>query len=149
MSNLKEVPDSIHLPNISEEQIEQEHLLLTLTESAYDDLVKGFTLRYDIDEDEFDVALGIRGLDDFFELHYLPSIMKCGKYDGLTHEGLNLMNQLTSMENQIILLMEKLENTRAVSDSLGWGELYAECLDRMDSAIDVALMAYQGEQMES
>ena len=147
MSKTLQTPDSVYLPSISEEQIELEHRLHFISDQDYESLVKGYVEAYDIDGDEFDLALGIRGIDDFYQDYYLSSLLN-GK-ENFTHNELQMLNQLEQLQQEILDRMDKMNKLEAISDSLGLKEKYQECVDRLETRIHLELMSSLGMDLDS
>ena len=147
MTRPLQTPDSVYLPDISEEQIELEHQLFYISEKSYEDLVKGYTEAYHIDEDQFDLALGIKGVDDFYKDYYLTCLLTGA--EPLCHNELQVLNRLEQLQQEVLDKMSKLEKVEAMAKSLGLKDRYQDCIDVLETTLHLKLMDALGMDLDS
>ena len=143
-----EMSDEVFIPKLTKEQIELEHQLIVLDETAYSNFVVGFTEGTELDRDDFEVALSISGADEFFSNYYLAALFHEHE-DQLTHTELNILNQLYRQQAIVQEALERIKRLEAVSESLGLEHSFERAMEVLDALVTNTLMEFTGDKLDS
>ena len=143
-----EMSDEVFIPKLTNEQIELEHQLIVLDETAYSNFVIGFTEGTELDREDFEVALDISGADEFFTNYYLTALFHEHE-DQLTHTEVNILNQLYRQQAIVQDALERIKKLEAVSESLGLEHSFERSMEVLDALVTNTLMEFTGDKLDS
>lgn len=149
LSKYKGIPDTIHLEDLTEKEIIEEHYYLTDQEQIYSDM---FHLKYpEIYDQDIQPILEVEDARDFYEQYYLPAIVDVTSKDEskLSIEELSLLNDTDKLQRQVISLAEELEKKTNMVNSLGIQERYEQGLDILDATVQGKVIKELSKFMDS
>ena len=148
-SSSKVIPDTIHIPDIPDDDILKEHYILTDQEQVYSDM---FNFKYpEIYEQDIQPILEVEDAQDFYEQYYKPLVIDTsGKDpDRLNLEEVKLLNETDKVQREIMNLADRLEKLNTVMDSLGLTEKYGDRLDLLDATIQGKVLKTLNKYIDS
>jgi hypothetical protein len=135
LTKQKGIPDTIHLEDLTDEEIIEEHYYLTEQEQVYSDM---FNLKYPaIYEQDIQPILNIEDARDFYTQYYLPAIVDMkGTDDGrLSPEEIKILNESVKLSIQAMELADRMDKTDNIIESLGLRDKLGDRMEVLDATI--------------